>query len=119
MPNKLIFDGRMAQAPELRSAGDTKVCKFRLLRNEHTGTNSDGSKRGPRTVGLNFTAFGSKGEAIAQHVRTGDQLIVEARIENNNYTDGEGREHYDLNIIVTDFDFGAPGEATRAAIANR
>lgn len=119
MPNKFLFDGRMAAAAEVRTTANAKVCKFRLIRNEHTGTNDDGSRRDPRTVAVNFTAFGSKGEVIAQHVRKGDQLFVEARIENNNYTDGDGREHYEQSFIVQDFDFGAPGEATRAVIANR
>lgn len=119
MPNIFLFDGRMAAAPELRSTPNVKVCKFRLIRNEHTGSNEDGSRRDSRIVAINFTAFGSKGEVIAQHVRKGDQLFVEARIENNNYNDGDGREHYEQSFIVQDFDFGAPGEVTRAVIANR
>lgn len=117
MSNAFHFDGRMAEAPELRNSA-TKVCKFRLIRNERAGTDESGERK-ERVVAIPFTAFGATAEAIAKHVRKGDQLFIDARIENNRYTDSEQREHFDYNFVVTGFDFGAPGEASRAALADR
>ena len=42
-----------------------------------------------------------------------DQLIFTYRIENNNWTDGEGKDQYGYNFIVDGFEFGAPGQAKR------
>jgi single-strand DNA-binding protein len=53
------------------------------------------------------------GEAIAKNVRKGDQLIVEARIRANNWTDKQGEKQYDHSFIVQGFRFGAPGRAKR------
>lgn len=33
--NLMIFAGRLAAAPELKQYGDTKVARFRLIRNEY------------------------------------------------------------------------------------
>ena len=108
MSNLLHFDGRLADAPQ-RGDGENAPAKFRLIRNEHAGTDSAGNAK-ERTVGIPFTAFGAKGRTIAQHARKGDQLIVTARVENNRFTDGQGIERFDYNFVVEDFDFGAPGE---------
>lgn len=114
MSNTHHFTGRVADAPDLHPT--SKVCKFTLLRNERAGSNDDGSKK-ERVVRIQYTAFGALAEMIARRVRKGDQLIVESRIENYRYTDAENRDHYGFNFIVTELDFGAPGELTRAAMA--
>jgi single-stranded DNA-binding protein len=53
------------------------------------------------------------GEAIAKNARKGDQLIIEARIRSNNWTDKQGERQYDHSFVVTGFRFGAPGRAKR------
>ena len=115
--NNLAFVGRVASTPTLTTHGTTKVCKFTLIRNEFAGTDDAGGAK-QRKVAIPFTAFGSRAEAIAEHVMTGDQLIVQASIENNNYTKGDV-ERFDYNFKVVEFDFGAPGESKRAQLQRR
>lgn len=114
--NKFIFAGRVAAAPELKRTGSTTVVKFRLLRNEYAGKDDAGQAM-ERQVAIPFTVFGKRAEAISEHVLKGDQLIVEASIENNRYTDSHGEEKFDYNFIVSDFEFGAPGEEKRRQLA--
>ena len=114
--NLMIFAGRLAAAPELKQYGDTKVARFRLIRNEYAGTDKNGERR-ERTVTIPFTAFGSMAETLAKNALTGDQLIVEAAVRNNNYTDGEGKERYDYNFEVFAFEYGAPGPEKRKKLA--
>jgi single-strand DNA-binding protein len=64
-------------------------------------------------------AFDGLGEAIAKNVRKGDQLIVEARVRSNNWTDKEGEQHFDHSFIAQSFRFGAPGKAKREELARR
>lgn len=118
MPNVLIFDGRVAQAPTLTRPNNKAVCKFTLIRNEYAGTDDDGNARDERQVSLQFTAFNARAEAIAKHVMEGDQLVVTARLSNNNYQK-EGQDVYGFNFTVEDFDFGAPGPRKRAQLAER
>jgi single-strand DNA-binding protein len=85
---------------------------FCLVGNDYAGKDEEGSAREVVTT-LWFVAFGSLGEAIAKNARKGDQLIVEARIRSNNWTDKQGGKQYDHSFIVQGFRFGAPGRAKR------
>jgi len=115
MSNTYHFDGRLAAAPVItRPNGDLTVGKFTLIRNERTG----GNEGKERKVQIQFTAFNGLANTIAEHCLEGDQLIVEARIENNNYTVNNEVE-YGFNFILTEFSFGAPGAKKREALANR
>ena len=58
-------------------------------------------------------AFGGLGEAIAKNALKGDQLILEARVRADNWTDKQGEKQYDHSFVVESFRFGAPGPAKR------
>ena len=115
MSNSLNFVGRIAKAPLLTRPNGHSICKFTLIRNEYTGKDDAGEKRDERIVALPLVAFGGQAEAIAQHSMEGDQLIVDARIENNVY-EVAGEKRYDYNFVVTGFEFGAPGRLKRAQL---
>ena len=66
-----------------------------------------------------FVAFESIGETIAKNARKGDQLILEAYIRSNNWTDKEGEKQYDHSYVVQNFRFGAPGKIKREELARR
>lgn len=117
MSNAFHFDGRLADAPQ-QSSGPNSPVRFKLIRNEFAGTDDAGKPRPERVVAVPFVAWGGAGKAILEHVRKGDQLIVTARVENNRYTH-EGREVYDYNFVVSEFDFGSPGEIKRAELEQR
>lgn len=118
MSNILVFTGRVARAPVLTRPGSTAVCKFTLMRNEYAGKDEGGQARDERVVAIPFTFFGGRAEAIAENVKEGDQLIVEARVQNNNYESG-GETKYDYNFVGENFEFGAPGKAKRAQLDAR
>lgn len=116
MPNRFSFDGKVAAAPELRRHGDVSVCKFTLIRNEYAGTDGASGEKQTRKVAVPFAAFGGMAETLAAKLLTGDQLIVEASIRNNHYNDGE-RDIYGYDFEIQNFDFGAPGPASRERFA--
>lgn len=113
--NTLHFVGRLAEAPQ---AGQGNApTKFRLIRNEFAGVDEGSNERKERVVSLPFVVFGARGKSLADLARKGDQLHVTARLENNRYTDSEQIERFDYNFVVTDYEFGAPGEQKRAELA--
>jgi single-strand DNA-binding protein len=104
--------GNLARNPELVAKSDILYTRFCLVGNDYVGKDDEGAAREVVTS-LWFVAFGALGESIARNVRKGDQLIVEARIRANNWTDKQGEKQYDHSFVVQGFRFGAPGKAKR------
>jgi single-strand DNA-binding protein len=86
--------------------------RFCVIGNDYGGKDDDGNAR-EIVTSVWFVAFGALGESIASNARKGDQLILEARIRSNNWTDQQGEKQYDYSFVVEGFRFGAPGKAKR------
>jgi single-strand DNA-binding protein len=110
--------GNLAKDPELAIKGDTTYTRFCLLGNDYAGKDEHGNAREAATS-LWFVAFDSLGEAIAKNARKGDQLVLQAQVRANNWTDKEGEKQYDHSFVVQTFRFGAPGRAKREELAAR
>lgn len=110
--------GNLAKNPELAVKGDSTYTRFCLVGNDYAGKDEHGNAR-EVTTSLWFVAFESLGEVIAKNARKGDQLIVEAQIRSNNWTDKDGEKQYDYSFVVQNFRFGAPGRAKRQELARR
>jgi single-strand DNA-binding protein len=110
--------GNLAKNPELTVKGDTTYTKFCLVGNDYAGKDEHGNAR-EAVTSLWFVAFEALGEAIAKNALKGDQLILQAQIRSNNWTDKEGEKQYDYSFVVQNFRFGAPGKAKREELARR
>jgi single-strand DNA-binding protein len=110
--------GNLAKDPELAVKGDTTYARICLVGNDYAGKDDEGNVR-EAVTSLWFVAFESLGEAIAKNARKGDQLILQAQIRSNNWTDKEGEKQYDYSFIVQNFRFGAPGKVKREELAAR
>jgi single-strand DNA-binding protein len=110
--------GNLAKNPELTVKGDTTYTRICLVGNDYAGKDESGNAREVVTS-LYFVAFEGLGEAIAKNARKGDQLILQAQIRSNNWTDKEGEKQYDYSFVVQSFRFGAPGKAKREELARR
>lgn len=111
------FIGNLANSPTINGSGDRAVSRFTLIANEYAGKDSTGAAK-ERAVSIQFTAFRAKAEAISKNAMKGDQLIVNYRVENNNY-EKSGETIYGFNFIVEDFIFGAPGKEKREQFSSR
>ena len=110
--------GNLAKNPECVDKGDTPYTRFCLVGNDYAGKDDEGAAREVVTS-LWFVAFGTMGEAIARNSRKGDQLIIDARIRANNWTDKQGEKQYDHSFVVQGFRFGAPGKIKREELEHR
>ena len=108
--------GNLAKEPELAVKGSTTYTKFCLVGNDYAGKDDHGNAR-EAVTSVYFVAFESLGEAIAKHARKGDQLILQAQVRSNNWTDKAGEMQYDYSFVVQNFRFGAPGRAKREQLA--
>jgi len=114
----VIAVGNLAKDPELAFKGDTTYTRICLVGNDYAGKDEQGNAR-EAVTSLWFVAFESLGEAIAKNVRKGDQLILQAQIRANNWTDKDGEKQYDYSYVIQNFRFGAPGKAKREELARR
>ena len=110
--------GNLARNPELVAKSDSSYTRFCLVGNDYAGKDDQGNAR-ETVTSLWFVAFESIGEAIAKNTRKGDQLILQAHIRANNWTDKEGEKQYDHSFIIQNFRFGAPGKIRREELAAR
>jgi single-strand DNA-binding protein len=110
--------GNLATDPELAAKGETTYTRICLVGNDYAGKDAHGDAR-EAVTSVYFVAFDNLGEAIAKHARKGDQLILQAQIRANNWTDKEGEKHYDHSNVIQNFRFGAPGRAKREELAER
>jgi single-strand DNA-binding protein len=104
--------GNLARNPEAVAKGDVTYTRFCLVGNDYAGKDEEGAPR-EIVTSLWFVAFGWLGESIVRNTRKGDQLIVEARVRANNWTDKQGEKQYDHDFVVQGFRFGAPGKVKR------
>src|SRR5450631_1033734 len=114
----LIAVGNLAKNPELAVKGDTTYTRICLVGNDYAGKDEQGNPR-EAVTNLWFVAFDGLGETIAKNARKGDQLILQAQIRANHWTDQEGEKRYDYSFVVQSFRFGAPGRAKREELAAR
>jgi single-strand DNA-binding protein len=110
--------GNLAKDPEFFDKGGTAYTKICLVGNDYAGKDEHGNAR-EAVTSLWFVAFESLGEAIAKNARKGDQLIIQAQVRSNIWTDKEGEKQYDLSFVIQNFRFGAPGKAKREELAAR
>ncbi|HEY6925761.1 MAG TPA: single-stranded DNA-binding protein [Steroidobacteraceae bacterium] len=108
----LIGVGNLGRNPEAIVRGDVTFTRFCLVGNDYAGKDEEGAPREIVTT-LWFTAFGPMGESIMRNARKGDQLIVEARVRANNWSDKDGQKKYEHDFVLQGFRFGAPGKAKR------
>jgi single-strand DNA-binding protein len=110
--------GNLARDPESASKGGTTYTRICLIGNDYAGKDEHGNAR-EAVTSVYFVAFESLGDAIAKNARKGDQLILQAQVRSNNWTDKEGEKQYDYSFVIQNFRFGAPGRAKREELAAR
>jgi single-strand DNA-binding protein len=114
----LIAVGNLAKDPELAVKGDTTYAQICLVGNDYAGKDEHGNAR-EAVTSIWFVAFEGLGEAIAKNARKGDQLIVQAQVRANNWTNKDGGKQYDHSFVIQNFRFGAPGRVKREELAAR
>jgi single-stranded DNA-binding protein len=108
--------GNLARDPEVFPGSTQPRTRFCLVGNRYGGRDDEGNVHEDAVFAW-FTAFGRLGQTIAKHARRGDQLFVEARLENSNWVDKHGDPHFSNDFVVSGFQFGKPGRLTRQALA--
>lgn len=117
--NKLFLIGRLIrdidESKDVHyTSGDNATCitKFSIAVDKRfKSRNSDA----PTADFFNITTFGKTAEFAKNYLKKGTKVVVEGRIENNNYTDSNGNKVYRDQIIAESIEFA---ESKKAAENN-
>ena len=98
--NRFDFIGNLTKDVELGKAGEVSLARFTLAVNRPY-KNREGSYDADF---IQLKAWREAGETIAKHVKKGDKLRVEGRVETSTY-EKDGEKQYNTDFIVTGFEF--------------
>lgn len=96
--NKVTLVGRMTGDPEVRNtSGGLKVAQFTVAVDRAYGKNENGEKK---TDFFRCKAWRQRADFVEQYVGKGRLVLVEGRVELNDYLDKEGQKRYITEISV-------------------
>lgn len=110
--NRVFLIGRLTKDPELRyTQGGTSIGNFTIANNR---TYSSQNERKEMVSFFNCIAWGKTGEVIAQHVKKGQRIAIEGRIQQRTWTDQSSQKRSVVEVIVESFQFldSKPREGT-------
>jgi len=99
--NRVILIGRVGADPEIRDVAETKVCKFSLATSKHYKKNGE---KVTETTWHNLLFWGMQCETLSKYVHKGDQLMIEGEIQNRQWKDKEGKDHWANEIVCDRFE---------------
>lgn len=101
--NKVFLSGNLTRDPELRRTPNG-VAYTRMtiaVARPYSSKSNDGQGI---TDFFNLTAWNKTAEFCERYLQKGRKVLVEGRIENNNY-EKDGVKHYSTNITVDNIEF--------------
>ena len=95
--NKIVLTGRLVRDHEFKEVGTTKVLNNCLaVKREFKKDESDF---------VNITAFSKTAELINTYTSKGSQLLIEGRLQIDNYKDKDGNARTSAKVIVDRMEF--------------
>jgi single-strand DNA-binding protein len=110
MFNKVILMGRLVADPELKQTqSGLPMCRFRIAVDRGF---TKGEER--QADFFNVVAWRQTAEFISRYFSKGKMIIVEGKVQNDNYTDQQGVKHFSCQIIADNCTFGESKSASEA-----
>ena len=110
--NRIVLVGNLTRDPQLSyTPQNTPVCKFGLATNRRW-RDREGNPQ-DEVCYVDCTAFGQRAETFNQYMSKGRQVLVEGRLQFQQWTTQEGQKRSKHEVVVDNFTFlgGGRGEA--------
>ncbi len=111
--NKVFLMGRLTRDPEVRTTSgekQTTVARYSVAVDRRFKREGE-----PDADFFNCTAFGKQAEFCDKYLRKGTKVVVEGRLQNDNYTNYQGEKVYSVRVMTESIEFA---ESKKAAEAN-
>lgn len=97
--NSVILVGRLSRDPETRyTQSQMAITKFNVAADRPKSKNENSNQ--PTADYIDCVAFGKTAEVIERFFTKGKQIVVQGRIQNNNYTNKDGVKMYTYQVIA-------------------
>lgn len=103
MINKVTLVGRLSRDVETRysqGANATAIARTSIAVDRKIKRENE-----PEADFFNLVAFGKTAEFLEKYFKKGMKIAIVGRVENDNYTDKDGRKVYGTRIIVEECEF--------------
>lgn len=101
--NKVILMGRLTAEPEVRYTqgnSQTAIAKFSIAVDRKFKQEGQ-----PTADFFNCTCFGKQASFAEKYLHKGIKIVMNGRIQNNNYTNKDGQKVYGICIMVEEIEF--------------
>jgi single-strand DNA-binding protein len=99
--NKVMVIGNVGRDPEMRYIPSGKPVTSFSVATTRNWTNSDGERR-EETEWFNVVAWGNLAEICRQHIRKGQQVYVEGRLQTRSWQDQEGKKRFRTELVANE-----------------
>lgn len=101
--NKVIIMGRLTADPDYRQTPQgTPVCRFNVAVNRNFVSKNSGQRE---TDFINVQAWRSTADFVSRYFSKGKPIIVEGSLRNDNYTDKNGIQRYEMYVLADTISF--------------
>ena len=102
--NKVILTGNLTRDPDVRyTSNNTAYARMGIaVARPYSSKNNEGQTV---TDFFNMVSWNKQAEFCGRYLKKGSRVLVEGRIENDNYEDKNGVKHYGVSIRVDNIEF--------------
>jgi len=97
--NKMMIIGHLGRDPEMRYTPSGRPVTTFSVATTRSWHSSDG-ERHEETEWFNVVAWGNLAEICNQHLRKGQQIYVEGRLQTRRWEDSEGNKHFTTELVA-------------------
>jgi single-strand DNA-binding protein len=102
LKNSVRLVGNLGMDPELKSFdNDKKLARVSMATNECY--KNDKGEKVTETQWHNLVLWGVQAKLAGDFLRKGDEVAIEGKLANRNYTDKDGIKRYSCEIVVNEF----------------
>jgi single-strand DNA-binding protein len=99
--NKVLVIGNVGRDPEMRYIPSGKPVTSFSVATSRSWTNSEGERR-EETEWFNVVAWGNLAEICKQHLRRGQQVYIEGRLQTRSWEDHEGKKRFRTELVASE-----------------
>ena len=110
--NRVILMGRLTRDPEVRysqGANNMAIARFSIAVDRRFKREGEAD-----ADFFNCTAFGKQAEFVEKYLHKGVKILLEGRIQNDNYTNKDGQQVYSVRVMVDNLEFAESNNASMA-----
>lgn len=99
--NKVMIIGQLGCDPEMRYTPSGRPVTSYSVAARRTWTSGDGDRR-EETEWFNVVAWGNLAEICKQHLRKGQTVYIEGRLQTRGWDDADGKKHFRTEVVASE-----------------